>query len=86
MKYMFVTYLYFDLHNRAYASCVSCVCNVYTCYLNRQKYSALVESKAEQSRDLIAAEEGRLDVSKALLDLKLEHSRLQVYAKLLLNS
>eukprot|EP00953_Heterococcus_sp_UTEX-ZZ885_P022263 12330-Heterococcus_DN1.PRE.1 len=45
--------------------------------LFKQKYSALVESKAEQSRDLIAAEEGRLDISKALLDLKLEHSRLQ---------
>jgi hypothetical protein len=58
---------------------VLCVLHEHTYkYDNRQKYSALVESKAEQSRDLIAAEEGRLDISKALLDLKLEHSRLQV--------
>ncbi|CAM9664103.1 unnamed protein product, partial [Discosporangium mesarthrocarpum] len=44
--------------------------------LFKGKYMKLVEDKANQSRELITAEEGKLEVTRLLLDLKLEHSKL----------
>ncbi|CAN0004803.1 unnamed protein product, partial [Ectocarpus sp. 6 AP-2014] len=44
--------------------------------LFKAKYVKLVETKSSQSMELISAEEGKLAVSRSLLDLKLEHSKL----------
>ncbi|CAM9397167.1 unnamed protein product, partial [Hapterophycus canaliculatus] len=44
--------------------------------LFKAKYVKLVETKSSQSMELIAAEESKLAVSRSLLDLKLEHSKL----------
>ncbi|CAN0228063.1 unnamed protein product, partial [Pylaiella littoralis] len=44
--------------------------------LFKAKYVKLVETKSSQSMELITAEEGKLAVSRSLLDLKLEHSAL----------
>jgi len=42
--------------------------------LFKAKYSKLVEDKAKQAEELILSEEQKLEISKALLDLKLEFS------------
>lgn len=42
--------------------------------LFKAKYSKLVEDKARQAEELILSEEQKLEISKALLDLKLEFS------------
>ena len=39
----------------------------------RRKYNALVEAKAKLQEDLIASEEEKLRVSKALVDLKIQN-------------
>eukprot|EP00752_Nemacystus_decipiens_P002720 g2539.t1 len=44
--------------------------------LFKAKYVKLVETKSSQSMELISAEEEKLAVSRSLLDLKLEHSKL----------
>ncbi|CAM9519004.1 unnamed protein product [Chrysoparadoxa australica] len=49
--------------------------------LFKGKYAQLVKEKAEQSQDLIAAEESKLEVAKALVELRLEHSQLQEKAE-----
>jgi hypothetical protein len=45
--------------------------------LLKAKYSTLVNEKASQSQELIKAEEDKLSVARALVELKLEHSARQ---------
>ena len=42
----------------------------------KEKYKTLAEQKGTQSQELIKAEEERLNVARALVELKLEHSNL----------
>ena len=44
--------------------------------LFKAKYSKLVEMKANQAKQLILSEEQKLEISKALLDLKMENSEM----------
>jgi len=44
--------------------------------LFKAKYSKIVEMKAEQAKELIRSEEQTLEISKALLELKLENSEM----------
>ena len=49
--------------------------------LLKAKYSTLVGEKAAQSQELIKAEEDKLSVARALVELKLEHSARQEQAE-----
>ena len=49
--------------------------------LLKAKYSTLVNEKAAQSQELIKAEEDKLSVARALVELKLEHSARQEQAE-----
>jgi predicted nuclease with TOPRIM domain len=42
----------------------------------RAKYQDLVKQKAELQQDLIKSEEDKLEVSKALVELEMENTRL----------
>ena len=45
--------------------------------LFKAKYNQLVTDKADQAKQLIGAEEAKLQAGSALLELKLEHGRVQ---------
>jgi predicted nuclease with TOPRIM domain len=42
----------------------------------REKYNLLVQSKADLQEELIRVEEDKLDVSKALIELQIENTKL----------
>lgn len=42
----------------------------------REKYNEIVRQKADLQQDLIRSEEEKLEVSKALVELQIENTRL----------